>query len=97
MPGWGTTKDARKIGRNPLSGTPEGDGFARSGVEAANSAGVSPVANLEGMMSRFDWYLYRVVHLDGSGTLTVNDDVVGPTSDLDSNCFVRQLQRCGHR
>src|SRR5437870_1086696 len=86
-----------KDGQNPLSGAPEGDGFALSGVEGLSSAGVSAVANLEGMTSRFDWYLDRVVHFERSGTLTINHDVVRATSDLDSDCFVRQLQRCGHR
>ena len=80
-----------------LSGASEGDGLALGGVEGLSSAGVSAIANLHGVMSRFDWYLDRVVHFERSGTLTVDHDVVGATSDLDADCFMRQLQRCGHR
>ena len=47
-------------------------------------------------MSGFDWYLDCVVHFQRSGTLTVNHDVVGATSDLDSDCFMRHLQDCWH-
>jgi hypothetical protein len=79
-----------------LSGGSEGDGLALSGVEGLSSAGVSAIANLQGVTSRVDWYLDRVVHFERSGTLTVNHDVVRATSDLDSDCFMRQLQRCGH-
>jgi hypothetical protein len=79
-----------------LSGASEGDGLALSGVDGLSSAGVSAIANLQGVTSRFDWYLDRVVHFERSGTLTVNHDVVRATSDLDSDCFMRQLQRCGH-
>src|SRR5450631_1207750 len=79
-----------------LSGASEGDGLALSGVEGLSSAGVSAIANLQGVTSRFDWHLDRVVHFERSGTLTINHDVVRGTSDLDSDCFMRQLQRCGH-
>src|SRR5450756_293774 len=79
-----------------LTGASEGDGLALGGVEGLSSAGVSAIANLQGVTSRFDGYLDRVVHCDRSGTLTVNHDVVRATSDLDSNCFMRQLQRCCH-
>jgi hypothetical protein len=79
-----------------LSRASEGDGLALGDVEGLTSAGVSTIANLQGVTSRFDWYLGRVVHFDRSGTLTVNHDVVRATSDLDSDCFMRQPQRCGH-
>jgi hypothetical protein len=79
-----------------LSGGSERDGSALGGVEGLSSAGVSAIANLQGVTSRFDWYLDRVVHFERSGTLTVNHDVVRATSDLESDCFMRQLQRCGH-
>jgi hypothetical protein len=70
-----------------LSGASEGDGLALGGLEGLRSAGVSATANLQGVTSRFDWYLDRVVHVERSGTLTVNHDVIGATSDLDSDCF----------
>jgi hypothetical protein len=77
-----------------LSGASEGDGLALDGVEGPGSAGVSATANLQGVTSRFYWYLDRVVHFDRSGKLTVNHDVVRATSDLGSDCFMRHLQGC---
>src|ERR1019366_4063483 len=59
-----------------LAGASEGDGLALSGVEGLRSAGVSAIAHLHGVTSRFDWYLDRGVHVDGSGSPTVNHDVV---------------------
>jgi len=79
-----------------LSGASEGDGLALGGLEGPNSAGVSAAAKLQGVTSRFDWYFDRVVHFDRSGRLTVNHDVVGATSDLGSDCFMRHLQGCCH-
>src|SRR5580700_4816439 len=79
-----------------LSGASEGDGLALGGVEGLNSAGVSATANLQGVTSRFDRYLDRAVHLDRSGTLTVNHDVVRAASDLGSECLMRHLQGCCH-
>jgi hypothetical protein len=79
-----------------LSGASEGDGLVLDGVEGLSSAGFSAIANLQGVTSRFDWYLDRVVHFERSGTLTINLDVVPATSDLDSDCFMRQFQRRGH-
>jgi hypothetical protein len=46
--------------------------------------------------TRFDWYLDRLVHLERSGTLTVNHEVVRATSDLDSDCYMRHIQGCCH-
>src|SRR5665647_2573355 len=88
----GREKDRQKA----LSGASEGDGVALADLEGLSSAGVSATANLQGVTSRFDWYLDRVVHLERSGTLTVNHDVVRATSDLDSDCFMRHLQGCCH-
>jgi hypothetical protein len=88
----GREKDRQKT----LPGASEGDGLALGGVEGLSSAGVSATANLQGVTSRFDWYLERVVHFERSDRLTVNHDVVRATSDLDSDCFMRQFQRCGH-
>jgi hypothetical protein len=47
-----------------LSGASECDGLALGGVEVLSSAGVSATANLQGVTSRFDWYLDRVVHFE---------------------------------
>src|ERR1035437_3517551 len=88
----GREKDRQKA----LSGASEVDALALGGLEGLSSAGVSATANLQGVTSRFDWYLDRVVHLERSGTLIVNHDVVRATSDLDSDCFMRHLQGCCH-
>jgi hypothetical protein len=79
-----------------LSGASEGDGLALVGLEGLSSAGVSATANLQGMTSRFDWYLDRVVHLERTDTLTVDHDLVRATPDLDSDCLVRHPQSRGH-
>jgi len=79
-----------------LSGTSEGDGLTFGGYKGLSSAGVSATAKLQGVTSRIDWYLDRVVHFKRSGTLTVNHDVVGAASDLNSYCFMRYLQSCCH-
>src|SRR6202042_3668717 len=79
-----------------LSGASEGNGLALGGLEGLSSAGVSATVNLQGGTSRFDWDVDRVVHFDRSGTLTVNHDVIRAASDLDSDCFMRNLQGCCH-
>ena len=87
--------EGRKEDRqNTLFGASEGDGLALGGLDGLSSTGVSATANLQGVTSRFDWYLDRVVHFERSSTLTVNHDVVRATSDLDSDCLMRQLQGC---
>src|ERR1700719_3710304 len=48
------------------------------------------------MTSRLDWYLDRVVHFDRSDPLTVDHHIVRATTDLRSDCLMRQLQRCRH-
>jgi hypothetical protein len=68
-----------------LPGASEGDGLAFGGVEGLNSAGISTTANLQRVTSRCDWNLDRVIHVERSGTLTVNHDVVRATSDLYSD------------
>ena len=84
----GREKDRQKA----LSGASEGDGLAPGGLEGPSSAGVSATADSQGVPSGFDWYLDRVVHLDRSGTPTVNHDVVRATSDLGADCFMRHPQ-----
>jgi hypothetical protein len=79
-----------------LSGASEGYGLTLGSVEGLGSAGLSAIANLQGVTARFDWYRDCVVHFDRSGTLTIDHDVVRATSDLNSDCFMRQLQRCSH-
>src|SRR6202046_3134772 len=82
--------------QEPLSGASEGDDLFLGGVEGFSAARVSPIANLHGVTSRLDWYLDRVVHFDRPGPLTVDHDIVGATTDLCSDCLMRQLQRRRH-
>jgi hypothetical protein len=77
----GSEEDRQKT----LSGTSEGDGLAFRGREGPGSAGVSSTANLQSVLSRFDWYLDRVVHFERSSTLAVNLDVVRAASDFDAD------------
>ena len=66
----GDDEECEKDRQKPLSSASVDDGLAFGGVESLGSAGVSAIANLHGVMSRFDWYLDRGVHFERSGTLT---------------------------
>jgi len=92
----GDNEGCEKDRQKPLSSASEGDGLALGGVEGLGSAGVSAIANLHGMTSRFDCYLDRGVHFERSGILTINHDVVRSTTDLRSDRFVLQLESCRH-
>jgi hypothetical protein len=70
QPGHG--KGCEKDRQEPLSCAPEGDDLFPGGVEGLSAARVSPIADLQGVTSRLDWYLDRVVHLDRPGPLTVD-------------------------
>ena len=48
------------------------------------------------MTSRLDWYVDRVIHFDRPVPLTIDHDIVRATTDLRSDCLVRQLQHCRH-
>src|ERR1039458_5446556 len=61
--------------QEPLSGASERDNLALGRVEGQSAAQVSAVADLQGVMSSFDWYLDRVVHFDRPDTLTVDHDI----------------------
>src|ERR1039458_10067182 len=82
--------------QEPLSGASERDNLALGRVEGQSAAQVSAVADLQGVMSSFDWYLDRVVHFDRPDTLTVDHDIERATTDLHSDRFVRQLESCRH-
>src|SRR5580704_16071048 len=92
----GHDEGCEKDRQEPLSGTSEGDDLFLRGVEGLRAARVSSVANLQGVTSRLDRYLDRVVHLDRPGPLTVDHDIVGATTDLGSDCLMRYLQRRRH-
>ena len=47
-----------------LPGASEGDGLAIGDLKGPGSTGISATANLQGVTSRFDWYLDRVVQFD---------------------------------
>ena len=82
--------------QDALSAASEAGDFALGGVEGLGSAGVSAVADLQGVTSRFDWRLERVVQLERPDTLPVEHDNVRATTDLHSDRFMRELQRCRH-
>jgi hypothetical protein len=92
----GNDKGRKKDGQKPLPGTSEGDYFALSGTEGLSSARVSAITDLQGVTSRFDWYLDRVVHFNRPDRLIVDQDAVRATTDFRSDCFVGDLQRCRH-
>jgi hypothetical protein len=82
--------------QEPLSGASEANHLALGTVKGQSTAGVSTIADLEGVMSRFDWYLDRVVHFERSDLLTVDYDIEGATTDLCSERFVRKPEGCCH-
>ena len=90
------TKDARKIGKNLFPVHRK----ATISLSAASKVWVllkvSAIADLQGMPSRLDWELDRVVHFDRPDPLTIDHYVVRATTDLRSDCLMRQLQHCRH-
>ena len=74
-----------------LSGASEADDLTVGCLEVLSPAGVSATTQLQAVTSGFNWNLDRLVHLDRSGDLTVNDDVVRTPSHLSSNRLVRHL------
>ena len=76
--------------QDALSAASEGDGFALGGVEGLGSAGVSAVADLQGVTSGFDWYVDGLVQFHGPGRLFVDHRVVCAAADLRSDCLVPQ-------
>jgi hypothetical protein len=92
----GNDKGCEKDRQEPLSGASEGDDLALGGVEGLSAARVSAIADLQGMRSRLDWYLDRVVHFDRPNPLTIEYDIVRAATDLRSDCLMRQLQGRRH-
>jgi len=82
--------------QEPLSGASEGDDLALGRVEGQSAAQVSAVADLQSVISKFDWYLDRIVHFERPDTLTVDHDIERATTDLHSDRFMRQLESCRH-
>ena len=60
----GNNEGREKDRQRPLSAASERNNVALGGVEGLSSAGVPAIADLQGVASRFDWYLDRVVHFD---------------------------------
>jgi len=60
----GNDEGQEKDRQDALSAASEGDGFALGGIEGLGSAGVSAIADLQGVTSWFDWYLDRVVQFE---------------------------------
>jgi hypothetical protein len=77
----------QKNRQEPLPGASEGDDLALGGVERLRTARLSAVADLQGMTSRLDRYLDRVVHFDRPDAPTVDTDIVCATTYFRSDCF----------
>ena len=60
----GNDEGQEKDRQDALSGASEAGDFAVAGVEGLGSAGVSAIADLQGVTSGFDWYLDRVVQFE---------------------------------
>jgi hypothetical protein len=90
----GNGEGCEKDRQEPFSGASEGDSLALCGVEGFSAARVPTIADLQGMTSGLDWHLYRAVHFDRPDSLAIDHDIVRVTTDLRSDCFMRQLQRC---
>jgi hypothetical protein len=89
-------RTTRERSARTFSGASEGDDLAVGRVEGQSAAQVSAVADLQGVMSRFDWCLDPVVHFERPDTLTVDHDIVRATTDRHSDRFVCQLESCRH-
>jgi hypothetical protein len=75
--------------QEPFAGASEGNHGTLGGIEGLRSARVSAIANLEGVTSRFDWYLDRIVHFNRPGRLTIDQGIVRTTTDLRADCLMR--------
>jgi hypothetical protein len=93
----GNDEGQEKDRQDALSAASVGDDLTLGGVERLGSAGVSAVADLQGVPPGFDRYVDGLVQLHGPGMLAVDYGVVRTAADFHSNGFVRQLQHCGHR
>jgi hypothetical protein len=87
----GNDEGRKKNRQEPLSGASVGDDLALRGLEGLSSARVSAIADLHSVMSSLDRDLDRIVHLDRPDALTVDHDIVSSSTDLRSDCLVRQL------
>ena len=92
----GKDEGQEKDRQDALSGAAEGDDFVLGDVEGLGSAGVSAVADLQDVTPGFDRYVDGLVHFNGPGRLSVDHDVVRAATDLRSDSFVHQPQRCRH-
>jgi hypothetical protein len=61
----GNDEGQKKDRQDALSAAPEGDDLTLGGVEALGSAGVSAVADLQGVMPGFDRYVDGLVQFHG--------------------------------
>src|ERR1022692_1887990 len=71
----GNEEGQEKDRQDALSAASEGDDLTLGGVERFGSAGVSAVADLQGVPPGFDRYVDGLVQLHGPGTLAVDHGV----------------------
>src|ERR1700728_3358364 len=84
----GNDEGQEKDRQDALSAASETGDFALADVERLGSAGVSAVADLQGVTSGVDGYVDSLVQFHGPGTLAVDHDVVRAAADLHSDRFV---------
>jgi hypothetical protein len=98
VPGWEPRRTGERSARCSFrcTGRRRLRRFALGGVEGLGSAGVSAIADLQGVTTGDDWNLDRLVQFEQPDTLTVEHDVVRAAADLQSDCFVHQPERCRH-
>src|SRR6476659_3380255 len=68
----GNDEGYEKNRQDGLSAASEADDFTLGDVEGPGPAGVSAVADLQGVRSRFDRYVDRLVQFDGPDTFAVD-------------------------
>lgn len=90
-------KDTTYVGQIMASVAAEADDVAVEHVERLVSARVAVVPDLEGVVSRLERYLDRLVAFDGTDGLAVDRDVEDAAPKLEGEGrFPGQTKRCRH-
>jgi hypothetical protein len=92
----GDKEGQEKNRQKTLSGASKSNDVTFNGVECLGSTGLAAISNLQRMTTRLYRRLDRVVHRERINSLPIYLDVVRATTDLNSNCFMRYFECCGH-
>jgi hypothetical protein len=82
--------------QEPLSSASKGDDSIFSHFEGLSSARVAATADLQGVLSSFDWELGGVMQFDRPDAFIVDQDLVRVSTDLCADWISRQFKCCGH-